>query len=381
MIRRAPFIERFVLPLVEGGELHVSAPLGFGGLSRLADEPDDSAAERRLGEARLAVCAELLPEPVTPTLDEDSLRLAIALHDLLFLFHPDAPASMQGTSHRHVATGCALLAALELPDDPRDLVARHTLLHQLADLSRHDVRITFWAGRREFHGQNPPARLTAWRSLRRVTEERFTVPCLAELAGDPLGGGEAVRTLLAASPVTNLLDPLRGEPYFELRGGADDDVLPVAPGVCAVLGDASLCRLVVNHWLELGIERTGAAFAQALLGCLGRRRDDSLYPRLLMLLGHLHLCVVVAGPAARAELLRTATHSSPGLRDFCALFAALWHTAPRLATPPDLPRNAALFHAAAEHQRACAEIVAADRLAELRGLIARSIDSAGEVAA
>src|SRR5262249_46018809 len=152
------------------------------------------------------------------------------------------------------------------------------------------VRVSFWVGRREFRGQVPPARLTAWPRLRRVVEERTRTSCLSELAGDPLGGAEAVRALLQASPLTNLFTLERAEPVLEVCGGEWDSGLE--RGLLAALGDPAICRLVIARWLEDGVERAGAAFAAALVRRLGPRRRDLLVPTCLALCCHLHLCLL-----------------------------------------------------------------------------------------
>src|SRR5438445_5180786 len=84
---RAAFMRRFLLPLVAGGDVHVAAPLGARGLARLLEGAPDEEAEAQIHNARLAVASELQLRPIPPALDEEALRLAAALHDLLFLFH------------------------------------------------------------------------------------------------------------------------------------------------------------------------------------------------------------------------------------------------------------------------------------------------------
>src|SRR5206468_5087380 len=114
----------------------------------------DPVAEAELESRRWALARELQLRPIPPPLDEETLRLAAALHDLLFLYHPASGSPAPRTRRlREVARGAALLARLPRTSDPDVLVARHTVLHLFPTLSRTDVRITFWAGRREFHGQ------------------------------------------------------------------------------------------------------------------------------------------------------------------------------------------------------------------------------------
>src|SRR5437870_5456543 len=87
---RSTFVRGFLLPLVAGGEVHVGAPLGARGLSRLLEGARDERAEAEVQDARWAVASELQLRPIPPALDEEALRLAAAVHDLLFLYHPAA---------------------------------------------------------------------------------------------------------------------------------------------------------------------------------------------------------------------------------------------------------------------------------------------------
>lgn len=85
------FVSDFMLPLVRGGSVHVARPLGMDAIARLAAElpATDTPAVAALGACRRAVVARAIPGATTPPLDEASLRLGAALHDLLALSHPD----------------------------------------------------------------------------------------------------------------------------------------------------------------------------------------------------------------------------------------------------------------------------------------------------
>src|SRR4051812_18747137 len=98
-----PFVGRFLLPLVKGGTLHVGRPLGpkaiaamvrtwragarraFSSLEDMAEE--DAIAE--LGRLRQARARALVYDAGTPPLDETTIRLGAAVHNLLALGHPD----------------------------------------------------------------------------------------------------------------------------------------------------------------------------------------------------------------------------------------------------------------------------------------------------
>jgi hypothetical protein len=150
------FAEQFLLPLVRGGTLHVGAPLGRVGLEKLRAASLDGALAADIALARQAVAAELLFDPIPPPLDLEALRLAVAAHDLLFLAHPRAAAVGVRGRLGDIAEFASKLAKLPPTLDADTLVARHTLLHLLPALGRTDVRVSFWVGKREFHGEEPP---------------------------------------------------------------------------------------------------------------------------------------------------------------------------------------------------------------------------------
>ncbi len=170
------WLHRFVLPLVAGGDVRVQNAIGSEELELVTSGAwEDDEAGRRIADARQALMAELLLDPPAPALDEPSVRLAAAMQNLLFLVHPDAGGlGVRRSKAARVARFAAQLASeLEPPDGAYALVARHSMLAHLFDLGRDDVRVSFWAGKREFKGAEPPPRLLKWASVRRVREERW----------------------------------------------------------------------------------------------------------------------------------------------------------------------------------------------------------------
>jgi hypothetical protein len=181
----AQWLHHFVLPLVAGGDVRVAHVIGAREMRTLVSS-DVSRDETgmRIAEARHAISSELVLSPPEPVLDEEALRLAAAMQDLLFLLHPGTNApSVTRRRLRAVSTYATELATLPLPnldlDDSRTaarvLAERHSMLHHLFDLGRDDVRVSFWVGKREFHGAEPPSRLLRWPELRRVREERWPI--------------------------------------------------------------------------------------------------------------------------------------------------------------------------------------------------------------
>lgn len=365
------FGRHFLLPLVAGGQLHVGAPLGERGLTRLLDavtgSGHDVQLEAAIGEARAESAAMLLIDPIAPQIDVATLRLAVALHDLLFFLHPAATGPLvRDRRLDQVAEYAAELARLPSTTDADDLVARHTVLRLFPVLGRNDVRVTFWAGRREFHGEEPPGRLLAWRNLRRVREDRWRVNCFSEAAAHPLGGA-VVRALLDGSPLTDLLHPMRTQPQFDLGRAR------------AVLVEPPVCRLVVYQLLEQGLDRVGGTLGQAILSELeGREHGRARFA--LVFASHLHLCQAFAPRETGSKVRRLGLPGDPAQRDFYGIYAALMRVAPELAVPSDVRRDPGLMARVTEYAATCEAVCGVTRTAELWSLIARALGELSLVA-
>src|SRR5215831_19847717 len=107
-----PFVAAFLLPLVRGGALHVGRPLGARAVARVMDlvaraarDPahDEADPIAALAAGRQAVAARHLPVTTAPPLDETSVRLGAALHDLLALAHPDLGGPGLGRRQEQIA--------------------------------------------------------------------------------------------------------------------------------------------------------------------------------------------------------------------------------------------------------------------------------------
>src|SRR5688572_17138297 len=105
-------LTRFVIPLVDGAEVHVGAPLGEGAAERLqralVNWQETSATGQALQAARRAVLVEIGFADDPPRLSDDVTLpwLLVGLHDLLFLQHPEssrlkpaARAALLGAAH------------------------------------------------------------------------------------------------------------------------------------------------------------------------------------------------------------------------------------------------------------------------------------------
>lgn len=367
----ARWLHHFVLPLIAGGDVRVAAVLGARELELLRQTDfDNDENGRRIAEARHALTAELLIAPPEPELDDDALRLAAAMQNLLFLLHPGtASPGVTRRRLRAVSAYTADLATLPLPDadeeGARILAARHSLLHHLFDLGRDDVRVSFWAGKREFRGAEPPSRLLKWADVRRVREERWRVTVAGEAMADPLYK-PIVAALLASSPLTDLFEPARLEPRF--------DLLPLARW----LRQPSLARAVADRWLSMGLPQVAGAYTAALMALYNEKDPRArLAARTATAFAcHVQLLGLLGRKSATDERehlieLQGLVQAQPGLRDFYGLFAAAQRVG--LGRPPDVARDRRLAYEVDAYSAACATLVGPDRLVELIGVMARGL--------
>ena len=291
MIDPRAFLGRFVLPLCEGGELHVGRPLGGEELAVLLRETELELHEEnaRLAEARARILRGLWLYPVEATWDDASARLAVAIHNLLCLGHPDLGG--RRSRRARIERFTSGLLALPSPTDLDEALRRHTLCRGVLELTRTDVELDTWAAVYTFRGQAPPPRLLRWKSLRRVREERRTVSWLAEeaMSDEQL---ELLRLLFEASPLTALLAPTRPRPAFDLGS--------VAP----YLRWPAVARLCVHAYLELGLRAVGPALARAFWQIADgqTRRADRAVELACGLVAYLFAARSFARPAAPLEV-------------------------------------------------------------------------------
>jgi hypothetical protein len=249
---RSSFLSEFVLPLLEGGKVRVGPPIGDRELFKLRSEVlTGSDASQLIERARERIAAELWPFQVNTPFDDDSLAITVGVHNLLFLSHPEADgwkvsAKLLGRVERFTAA----ISALEPPGAPSELLARHTLLHHLFSLSRTDTELEYWAARHTFSGMEPPRRLSRWPRARRVRQRKQTIVWLEKTE---LSQGQTVITerLLRASPLTDLLHPLRRQPSFDWAR------------VASYLANPQVSRLVAHRYCEMELSEVGRVLAKA----------------------------------------------------------------------------------------------------------------------
>jgi hypothetical protein len=338
MARR--FVAEFLLPLVRGGALRIGRPLGPRAVVRVIeriaranrDAADDEAeALAVLGEGRRLCGGQLLPTAAAPPLDEVSVRLGAALHDLLTLAHPDLAGPGLGRRQEQIAAAALELASVGPPASAREAVNRHALLARMPEIIRVDRTVRFWLGRRTFVGRTPPGRIMALPSLRRVRVERASRGWLREI-GIPAVGRRAFLALNAASPLGEALDPLRLDP-------------PLGWGrILPVLRFPSLARAVAGAVAEVGVERAGDALAGALYRYAGMHDPPIGLPvsgeSVAFALGFLaHLVWLdVLYPAEPGRARGGEPGREPGL-ELAVVITAAARTRPVLVWPADVARD------------------------------------------
>jgi hypothetical protein len=331
--RHEQFFRLFVVPLVIGGEMRIGLPVNreegeFFLMNHHSEEVKlmlstvDDARERSCLEwtrARLAL----------PILQEDpeTLILACALYNLLFMSHPVAERwGTGGSLDKLTEFTHELLEKVPEPTTLRAAMAYHSLLKGLFDLYRTDVEVRWWVGKEEFHGTQPPKRLLYWKSVRRVTELLQRTSWLSF----PLNVQQSNlwKELLRKSPLTNLTLPTRRWPlelhdsvvsledgdiwrglsYLYLKGdfisraselcvafwyaaGAlkQEKRLPSLPAEGALrISRLALLRIAqfIYHFCALGLYLRGESLINQLTATLSQEANgetDELSPRLVLL--------------------------------------------------------------------------------------------------
>jgi hypothetical protein len=341
-----PFVSRFLLPLVKGGPLHVGRPLGSRAIAAMAStwrtgvrrsftSLEDMAEEDALTELnrlRHARVRALVYDASAPPLDEAALRLGVAVHNLLALGHPDLGAGLvEGMTGRalqrhqeQIVEATLPIADLGPPASADEALRRHSLMARLGEITRTEHTVEYWAGRRRFVGRTPPAHLLALPRVRRVAMSSLRRLWFKEI-GVPACGRPLWIALHRASPLGEALDPMRLDPPL-----AWERILPV-------LRFPALCRIVVGHLLELGLDSAGVSLVGAL------HRFVALQPS------------AGANPAAVAFAVRFLAHAfwlhhlyrAPeelgGSSEVAILMVAAAEIEPALVWPRDLPAAPALF--------------------------------------
>jgi hypothetical protein len=365
------FLARVVLPLVAGGEVAVGRPLDrkrtgvllAAARARSLDATDVGSAITR---ARAAVAGELVLAPPPLPLDEEAIQLCVALYGALALSHPDLRRAGAAVRAR-LAALAERAAMLPAAHGRRDLLNRHTLCHNLFRVVRTDRRLHFWLGTVLYRGREPPPRALRWKKWRRVQVETARLNWYGE-TGVPASARKLVARILAASPLTDLLHPLRAEPPLGLLAAAR----------AGVLSDPELARVVTYSMLALGVPTIAVPLGAAMraLPSEAERSDGGAAALVLALVCHLHVLDATLDPESSWIVGETA--AQPGTRDFAAMFPACWRAG---FVPPGAREQPALREALARRAERCAQAVGEERVAFYARLLTLARPDAAEPAA
>jgi len=342
----AEFLESFVHPLVAGGTLHIGRPLTAADLDEFErDLAHASEAVVAVDDARTGVLVDLVVRPPALVMDREELELCAALHNVLFLAHPRADSwlATKGAMHRVLETSHRM-AAQPLTTDRRRALARHGLLHNVFNVVRTDIKVSWWTGSAEFYGQEPPTRLLRWRSVRRVREETSTASYDQLLTSDE--AAPVMATLLRRSPITHLLAMHPQVPPLHW----EDAVF--------VLRDPELARAVAYHATRsstpFSLTTAPSRYASAFEQFLERSPRPADVRAVAAFLVYLNVLLAmtelrIREPGANSPLITTvlgrdrATQWPRGLATFLALPNALARIEPALAEPPGLSQESRLY--------------------------------------
>ncbi len=308
-------LDDFLLPLVSGGPMRVGRPIGPRRLETLlrasAGEPAERVAE--LARVRHQRARVLIADLSPPPLDEATIRLGAAMHNLLALGRILDRAPLA----ERVAAVTETFADLGPPATVEEAVQRHSLLARVPEIVRTEHTVETWVGRRQFVGRPPPARILALARLRRVSTSSQRRSWLKEI-GVPATGRGVWMAVARASPLGEALDPLRLDPP------------PAWTRILPVLRFPVLARVIVNRLLELGAEPAGGAMVDALVRFASVREAGERPAALafaVQFLAHL----------AWLDLLFGGT-IGPG-SSLATLLAEASRHDPRLVWPPDVIRQ------------------------------------------
>ena len=354
------FLDRFVRPLVAGGELHIGSPIPLAELDRWDGELSEASVETEaVDDAHAAVMSTLVCSPPGFLLEREDLALACGLHNALFLVHPRADRwTVTERTRRRIIDSALAMVSQPLVQSRRRVMARHALLHNVFHLSRRDITVTWWTGKARFQGQLPPTRLTAWEGVRRVRKDEQRVG-FDELLAVP-DTAPVVATLLRRTPLTQLLDAHPGAPPLHW----EDAVF--------LLRDSELARAIAYRLVPdappreqiVGPARLAAAFEQML----ERAPDEGDLRAVSAFLVHLNALFCfgeldLREGNARSPLIstvlapETAAQRPRGLATLFALPGAMSLVEPRLAIPPGIEGVPALANRWMVHRAQTSELL------------------------
>jgi len=203
------FATDFLRPLLEGGPAVVGQPLTPGMLESFAhSRPADLETDRAIYEALHGAASDLTVVRAIPWPERGLAALGMASHDLVAVTDPALDRWLARRSRTRMMEFVDWL--LEQAAEPRTrgaALARHALVSRVVAMRRKDVTVTTWAYTHRFFGRPVPGRVVAMPKVRFVKQQRAETTLLElwDELDEELGTRARVRTLLARSPITELL--------------------------------------------------------------------------------------------------------------------------------------------------------------------------------
>lgn len=245
-------LDGFVLPLLGGGDVHVSAPLRSRDLELMLDQPGELLHPElrflRLRRGQLLVADPELPDP-----DPEELGLWIGLYNTLVLDHPDRRRVWsRSAAWRRVEGATRSLLTLPAPRSRGEVIMRHVSVGAFVELRRHDVVVGApgIGGELRAMGQELPRRIlrvAGPADAIRHEEVRWLEQPHA------LEAQRLLEDAMRASPLTCVLRPLSAPPGWSPLSAADAFV------------DRALVRAVCHEWAR---HRDWVAVGGAVAGAL-----------------------------------------------------------------------------------------------------------------
>lgn len=208
-------------PLVLGGPVRPLRP--FGGPLGLRCGIDrrlaDADLQNRLDVARVRRARLVAPVDALSPLDEADWALLAALNDILQLTnHNLTSAITRGRYARLLANLRWLCARIPAPRDIANTLSRHATFARALEIVRTDATVSWWTGSARFRGEPPPARLLAWRDIRRVHVDERKIPLADMVTGVPGISqddyAEVLALWLGRTPLTDIATATRPSPVF-----------------------------------------------------------------------------------------------------------------------------------------------------------------------
>ena len=214
--------ESFLAPLVIGGAMLPGKPIGGRSALAIGDlrAPTNTNLLSRTELTRVRIARRLAP---VDTMDSAPTgaewALAAVLHDMVQATHPGFDAAFKRSGPKRLLEVVErTLERIPAPKNVGDALSRHTWFARMFDLARTDIDVRWWTGSERFLGVEPPARLTAWPELRRVTQTKTPRPLMdlptSGSAVDAHRFGWVTEAFLRKNPLTDLATVNRVLPLF-----------------------------------------------------------------------------------------------------------------------------------------------------------------------